>query len=186
MSCFKKTLLLPLVAGALLLKACTPLLNSFPEGVQEKLGQVYVENIPERSGQYLRLRLMKTLGTDQIQKPRYTLSTSLQKTTKGSGVALDGTVTRVRSTVTLSYTLQDKRTGKVLKKGTLKSHGGYNYAAAAFYANTVSEQADEEALLETLCSLLVLELARCLEKDEGRLAPLPRQSLDSPVPLRAS
>ena len=73
------------------------------------------------------------------------------------------TIVRKRSTVTLTYTLRDKGTGKVMTQGTLRAHGGYNFTTSDFYANTVSIQADEEAILDTLCGLLILDLGRFFE-----------------------
>jgi len=174
--------------GCVVMGACAPVLTSFPGGVQEHLSHMCVENIPERSGQYFRLALLKELGLDQVKDVRYKLAVTLLKEDVTSGVAQDTTIVRKRSTVTLTYTLRDKGTGKIMTQGTLKAHGGYNFTTSDFYANTVSIQADEEGILDTLCGLLILDLGRFFESSQisptavSTVASKPQAPVLSPSP----
>lgn len=140
--------------------ACTPLLTSYPEGVQTQLRAMKVDTIPDRTGQYLRMRLLKMLDGEGTPVPtRYRLATQLAKQETIIGIGKDATTRRMRVTMDLTYILRDTSTGKSLKQGTLKTYGSYNYILEGFYANTVSSEAVQFQILDMLSSLLVLELA---------------------------
>jgi hypothetical protein len=160
-------------------------MTSFPEGVQDKLRGIKVATIPDRSGQYLRLSLIKTLTPAEFSPTPYFLEIRLAKTETTSGIGKDATIRRMRLTTTLTYTLREKETGHPLTQGTLKAHGSYNYLLDGFYANSVSREAAEFETLDMLSSLVVLELGRYFsdpsEKDSHTPQPVsPAQNWGQP------
>jgi hypothetical protein len=70
----------------------------------------------------------------------------------------DGTTRRVRTTVSVTYTLTLITTGNQVFSNTLQTHSSYNYLSEGYYANTVSEQASERSCLEVLANLIALDL----------------------------
>ncbi len=142
----------------LFLAGCVPLLNSFPEDVQHAFQSIKIETIPERNGQFLKNRLEKILTPEGNSPCRYRLRTQITKTEQLMGMGKDGTTRRVRTTVSVTYTLTLIATGDQVFSNTLQTHSSYNYLSEGYYANTVSEQASERSCLEVLANLMALDL----------------------------
>lgn len=148
------------------ISGCTPLLTSYPGGVQVQLKSVAVENIPDYSGQYLRIALTKMLTPEGCEKPKYRLFVKLKKTQSAVGLTHQATSNRVRLSMEAQYTLKAQENRKTLLKNTLLAHSSYTYMPGGFYSNTISGEAAERESLEIIAQNLFLDLGQFFSKTQ--------------------
>lgn len=150
----------------LFLKGCAPLLTSFPGGVQDKLRQTYVRSIDDRRGQYMRLRLMQKIDSENTDLYRYFLQISLDSNEHVLALSEKGLAVRNRLTTTATYTLFDQN-GDKLTSGNLKAHGSYNLVENEIFAVTSARKMAEEANIDRLIDNLILNLAFFFERSNA-------------------
>src|SRR6056300_1217972 len=105
------------------LSGCAPLITSYPGGVQDQLGRVFVLNISGTIGQYMRLRLLSKLPASKDYL--YTLEIGLSTSDYPMVVSSEGLSVRGRMTTKATYVLRDRETQEVLTQGEISSHGSY-------------------------------------------------------------
>lgn len=147
-----------LIVLCFLLSACgfTPL---YKDGGKAPHAAIWVPNIPNREGQFLRNLLIDRLYAQGApETPRYALSvTKLNKIVHSLGIRKDATSTRGQMEITARLTLQDPATGAALLQRDLAASGGFNRLDNR-YATVVSEQAATEAVLRELSNTIMTEI----------------------------
>ena len=122
-----------------------------PVGVESKLQQVWISNIPDREGLFLRNALINRFyrnGTPE--NPKYVLSVQpVRETTRDLDITVDADATRGQLTLSTAIELSDRDTGEVLVKQNLRAITSYNILGSEF-TNRVSEQNTRENALEDL------------------------------------
>lgn len=128
-------------------------------GAAAKYANVEIDNIPHRSGQYLRNQLIDRLyldgrpsGADYLLRvaPLKTVTTSL-------GIRKDATSTRAMAETGTTMQLVEKASGRVLLQRDLRATGGYNLLDNQF-ATIISRQSVSDHMLEELADEIVAEL----------------------------
>jgi LPS-assembly lipoprotein len=120
---------------------------------------IFIANIPDRNGQYLRNQLIDRLYLDgRPADPAYTLTvTNLQQTTTNLGIRRDATATRAMYELDASMTLKDNASGKILLQRNVRAVGGYNELDNQF-ATLVSRQNLRDNMLQELSDTIVSQL----------------------------
>lgn len=131
-------------------------------GVQEtniQLQHVFIANIPDREGQYLRNALIdRFYRTGRPVDPAYTLRiTSLNESKRDLDVTIDSDATRGQLKLTASMVLTDNQTGQALLNRSLMAVTSYNILASEF-TNRVSEQNARENALNDLARQIEMQL----------------------------
>lgn len=116
--------------------------------VTQALGGIYIESIPDQSGQFLRNKLMdRFYYQGRPATPTSYLSVSVQTTETDLGIQKDATATRSRMDMTAKYTLRDTNK-KALVSGTAHSVASYSKLAAQYGTLATQRNANERALTE--------------------------------------
>ena len=141
-----------------LLLGCSPILTSFPEGVQTQFKKVFVRVIEDRRGQYMRLQLIKKMQSNTHAPYHCFLEVSLQTHKSILALSEEGVAVRDRLTTTATYRLLNKDE-ETLTSGTLTAHGSYNLIEDEFFAVTSAQKMAEEANIDRLTNTLLLAVA---------------------------
>jgi LPS-assembly lipoprotein len=133
------------------------------------LAAVYVDIIPNRSGQLLRQALQAQLEGAANEAPkRYTLSVSYAEAIQGLDVQADNSTTRNRDVGTASWSLHASDTPLVwLAGGTVRSVDGYNIIDQQFFYQDLEEDATQRRLAEALANQIVLAVGVFFDKHPG-------------------
>lgn len=130
--------------------------------LRQELGAVFVETIPERSGQVLRNLLIGQLGFgDDPAAPRYTLHVQLHETINALGIRADATSSYGRLAISARYTLTDTTTGKPILTDTTRAFSGYTIVDSEYAALTAQRDARQRVLrqlAETLSRRIAAKL----------------------------
>ncbi|TAL30970.1 MAG: hypothetical protein EPN97_11580 [Alphaproteobacteria bacterium] len=120
---------------------------------------VEIDNIPDRSGQYLRNQLIDRLYLDgRPSGTVYALKVApLRTVTTSMGIRRDATSTRAMAEVGTTMQLVEKATGRVLLQRDMRATGGYNLLDNQF-ATIVSRQSVSEHMLDEIADDIVTEL----------------------------
>ena len=150
-----------------LLTACgfRPMYGSNGEttsALRQDLAAVFVETIPERSGQVLRNRLIEQLGfgNDPVA-PSYTFSVQLVEAISALGIREDATSSYGRLTITARYILTDTATGKPILTDTTRAFSGFPIVDSEYAALTAQRDARQKVLqqlAETLARRVTVKL----------------------------
>lgn len=141
------------VSGLLLLvSACgfTPMYGSSPSGhdAQSMLGSIAIDNIPDRTGQYLRNRLIdrfNAAGTPS--SPHYRLSLSpVQENRTELDITKTADTTRVQMRLSSRAVLRDSASGEILLTRTLSTTTSYNILSSQFTTRVSEDNARRNAL----------------------------------------
>ena len=152
---------------AVLLTACgfRPMYGSTgatTSALRQDLSAVFVETIPERSGQVLRNLLIEQLGFgNDPTAPRYRLNVQLIETINALGIREDATSSYGRLTITARYTLTDTATGKPILTDTTRAFSGYTIVDSEYAALTAERDARQKVLRqlsETLARRVAVKL----------------------------
>lgn len=129
-------------------------------GVEERLAQIEIGNIPDREGQFLRNALIDRFYRDgRPTDPAYTLRiTEIQETSRNLDVTIDSDTTRGQLSLKTSIQLINKADGKTLLTRNLRSIASYNILQNEF-ANRVSEQSTREHALDDLARQVEEQIA---------------------------
>lgn len=147
----------------ILLGACgfQPIHAQSAEGgaLSARYADIYIDNIPDRDGQYLRNLLIDRLYLNsRPENSRYTLKIApLQKEIVNIGIRKDATSTRGRMEITSVLQLISNETGKPVLERDLRSVGAYNQLDNQF-ATLISRENLVENILEEMSDNIVTDL----------------------------
>lgn len=140
-----------LVAGCSVTPLVTPL-------VQGKLSHTYVENIPERWGQYLHMSLRRKIAPFKTPVV-YKLYVTLDEKKSNFAINADGTVARVRMTITASYRLVQAHDQREIDAGEVVQSEGYNVVFGSYLSSTTVEEFTRRLIMDELAEDLFQRVA---------------------------
>jgi LPS-assembly lipoprotein len=127
---------------------------------QRELASVFVENIPERPGQELRLALQERLNDDSGTPSAYNLRVSFGISGQGIAIDTNDIATRLRLIGTASWSLVDhdpKRT--TLTTGSAQAIDGVNIFDSQYFAADLEVEAEQKRIAENLATQIATQLA---------------------------
>jgi LPS-assembly lipoprotein len=127
---------------------------------QRDLSTVFVENIPERPGQLLRLALQERLGDDSGTPASYDLHVSFGIAGQGIAIETNDIATRLRLIGTASWSLLDhdpKRT--TLTTGSAQALDAVNIFDSQYFAADLEVEAEQKRIAENLATQIATQLA---------------------------
>lgn len=156
---------LALIAALCLLTACgfTPVYgtanNPPSQTVSAQMSQIYIDNIPNRSGQILRNHLIDQFYRDgRPANAAYQLSVQdLHEQTIDLDVTKTSDSTRAQLRIDAVMTLIDKNTGKTLLTRNLRTITSYNILGSEF-ATRITENDARENALKALAEQIEIQL----------------------------
>jgi len=133
--------------------------------IQSDFGQVAIENIPDRDGQYLRNALIDRFYRDgRPVQPKYKLMVQpIRETTTDLDITKSSDATRGQLKLTTSMSLVDTGTGETVLKRNLISIGSYNILGSEF-TNRVTEQNTRDNALNDLARQIELQVGLYLKR----------------------
>lgn len=137
--------------------------------VQDRLGDINVLLIPERSGQLLRQALQSRLERGgEGRAPRYDLSVQYVLSTEPIAIQRDNSTSRLRVIGTASWALlaQDAQR-RTIANGTAREVDGYNFINQQFFASELTSQAVQRRLSEALAAQITTQLAMHFNRQAG-------------------
>ncbi len=125
------------------------------------LPSVYVDIIPNRTGQMLREALQARLeGSSTGVAKQFTLTVAYSDTVQALGVQPDNSSTRNRDVGLAVWSLRSAANSAVqVSGGTVRSLDGYNIIDEQFFYATLSEEAAERRLASALADQIVQGVA---------------------------
>lgn len=123
------------------------------------LNTIYIDPIPNRTGQILRNKLRTLLHSSSTQDFRYVLSVSMKFHKKDFGILTDATASRSEIVVTGTYTLKEKDTQKILLSRNLETSSNFNLITDADYSLIVAEDTSVKTAIDLLAQDIQLSLA---------------------------
>jgi LPS-assembly lipoprotein len=125
------------------------------------LGQVFVDVIPDRSGQLLRQALQARLeGSSSAAAKTYELAISYSISQEGLSITQDNSVTRLRSVGQASWVLKTVAVPqRTVRSGSVRALDGYNQLNEQYFYSTLENEAVERRLAETLADQIAQQLA---------------------------
>jgi len=155
---FVRTLLL---STFLFLAACgfKPLYSS-QTTAKQSFNAVFIDNIPDREGQYLRNALMDRLyNQGRPGTPQYNLNVSaIHQQRRDLDITKSSSATRAQLQVNTTITLSDSKTGSILLKRDLRALTSYNILQSQF-TTRVSEDDAQRSALDDLARQIEQQLA---------------------------
>lgn len=120
-------------------------------GVEEKLEQISISNIPDREGQFLRNELItRFYRSGRPASPQWSLDLErISESLTDLDITKDAEASRGRLRLATSLQLKDLKTGETVLKHSIISIASYNILASEF-TNRVSEQNARENALKDL------------------------------------
>lgn len=127
---------------------------------EDKLGDIFIANIPDAEGQYLRNALIdKFYRRGRPANPNYTLDIQpLQETVIDLDVTIESETTREQLNITSSMQLVEKGSGKVLLNRPLRASASYNVLGSQ-YTTIVTETDAREAALNDIARQVETQLS---------------------------
>ncbi|MGK9233036.1 hypothetical protein KXS07_15395 [Inquilinus limosus] len=124
--------------------------NSVGAAMSDRLAQVNVGVIGDRSGQVLRTELIRTLNPQgRPAQPAYDLGVSLVESQQDVNLISDLTTTRKNLTLTASFVLTDRKTGQPVFSDSVTEITSFNILADQ-YTTLVGERDARERALHSL------------------------------------
>ncbi|MCB9990202.1 MAG: hypothetical protein H6867_02335 [Rhodospirillales bacterium] len=122
--------------------------------------QVYIDNIPDREGQYLRNALIdKFYRSGRPAHPAYTLSIQpIQESRSDLDITKSSDATRAQLRLSTVMTLTEQATGREIMRRKLTSITSYNILQSQF-TTRVSEQSTRQNALDDLARQVETQLA---------------------------
>jgi LPS-assembly lipoprotein len=127
---------------------------------QRELSTVFVENIPERPGQVLRLALQERLGDDSGTSANYDLRVSFGVAGQGIATEIDDISTYLRLIGTANWALlahDPKRT--ILTSGSAQALDGVNIFDSQYFAADLEVEAEQKRIAENVATQIATQLA---------------------------
>lgn len=145
--------------------------TSSQETGKSNLNQVYIGNIPDREGVYLRNALLDSFysgGAPNDTAARYVLDVSpVEVTRQDLDTTQDDDATRRLLTVRTSLRLKDRTNGRTVLKRDIVSYVSYNILSSQFTTN-VSEQDSLEDALNDLSRQITTQIQLYFKRSEGK------------------
>jgi LPS-assembly lipoprotein len=137
------------------------------EAAGSGLAQIYIDNIPDRDGQYLRNALIdRFYRNGKPQDPRYVLHVSdLDETLTDLDITKSSSATRGQLRLDAYVTLVDHRGGATVMKRKVLSITSYNILQSQF-TTRVSEQAARQSALDDLAGQIERQVALFVKAEE--------------------
>lgn len=133
--------------------------NSAGAAMSDRLGQVNVGVIGDRSGQIMRTELIRMLNPQgRPDKPAYDLAVTLAESQQDVNLISDLTTTRRNLTMTASFVLTDRKTGQPAFSDSASEITSYNILADQ-YTTLVGERDARERALRSLSEDIRTRLA---------------------------
>lgn len=130
-------------------------------GVQERLGEINVLLLPERSGQLMRQALMTRFerGGGGVAR-RYDLAVQYSLGSEAIAIQRDNSTSRVRLIGTASWTLmaQDAQR-RTIASGSAREADAYNVINQQFFAAELTSNAVQRRIVEALAEQIATQLA---------------------------
>jgi LPS-assembly lipoprotein len=130
-----------------------------PQSVVQALNDIYIETIPDRSGQKLRNHLIDRLvqsGGASKSEATYTLTVaSVSEKIYGINIAKDDTATRSQIRLNTSFTL--KRDGQIILSRTASAVSSFNILSSQ-YTTLVTQEAARGQTIEQLSDQIITQL----------------------------
>ena len=125
------------------------------------MAAVFVDIIPNRSGQLLRQALQSRLeGSTSGVGKRYTLDVGYSESVQGVGVQSDNSTTRNRDVGNAVWSLHSADNSAVqIAGGSVRSLDGYNIIDEQFFYADLSQEAVQRRLAEALADQIVQGIA---------------------------
>lgn len=135
--------------------------------VVSDLSTVFIDEIPEHTGQILRRRLMSRISPKgNPENPKYELSAYIVEASEyQQAIRLDNMATRTTLIYTAEYVLKSFPEGKVLLKDRTTSRASYNILESP-YATDVAEEDAKKRMMEIIGDNISLRVATYL-KNKG-------------------
>ena len=147
----KRIIELGLVGAAVMtLTACgfRPLYatESTPAGISTYFNEIYVQDIPGRTGVVLRNQLMDAFTPGGTPKASaYRLEVTMKDQKEGLAIQENTDITRYNYTLTVNFTLRDAVTGQEMYKGISRAIAAYNVVNSQFGTVIAQRDAEERA-----------------------------------------
>ena len=150
----------------LLLTACgfTPMHGKYSaqntQILQDTLSSIYIENIPDREGQFLRNELIdRFYQNGRPKQPAYKLRIeNINETITDLDITKSSDATRAQLRLTTKLSLQDTQTSAIVLRRDLTAITSYNILQSQF-TTRVSEQDARENALNELAAQIERQLA---------------------------
>jgi len=125
------------------------------------LGAVFVDIIPNRTGQLLRQALQQRLeGSDGDVPKRYELGVLYGLTGEGLGTQADNSTTRQRDVATAIWSLRTAGpAGTQITTGHARAVDGFNVIDEQFFYSDLAEDASQHRLAEALADQISQQIA---------------------------
>lgn len=121
--------------------------NSVGTAMSDRLGQVNVGIIGDRSGQILRTELIRMLNPQgRPAQPAYDLSVSIAESQQDVNLISDLTTTRKNLTLTASFVLTDRKTSQPVFSDSVSEITSFNILADQYTTLVGERDARERAL----------------------------------------
>ncbi len=122
--------------------------RDMPVGVEEKLEQVSISNIPDREGQYLRNALIdRFYRSSRPASPAYALSIRpITENLSELDITKTSDTTRAQLRLNTAMVLQDLRTGETVLSRSLNAITSYNVLGNEFATRVTEDNARKNAL----------------------------------------
>jgi LPS-assembly lipoprotein len=136
-------------------------------GVEDKLAQIEIENIPDREGQFLRNALITNFYREgRPASPRLKLNVSaIQENNRELDITKNADATRGQLSMQATIVLSDSTSGEMLLQRRVQSTASYNILTSEF-ANRVSEQNTRENALTDLARQIEQHVVLYLKKTQ--------------------
>lgn len=129
--------------------------------VSERLGEIQVGLIPERSGQLLRQALVSRLERDGAKvAKRFDLLVQLSLTADPNAIQLDNSASRVRliGIATWMLVAQDAQKTTVAS-GSARELDGYNIVNQQFFSAELASSAVQRRMMDALADQITIQIA---------------------------
>ncbi|MGI4747471.1 MAG: hypothetical protein ACRYGI_01020 [Janthinobacterium lividum] len=151
-------LMLPLAVSAC---GFHPLYGDGNEAAVTKLPDIFVQNIPERSGQELRLALQQRLaGTSEAEPQGYVLAVNLSSSSESVGIHGDNTSERNRVVGRAHWSLSAVLPATTsVASGDVRTVDGYNIINEQYFAASIANETTQQRVANNLADAITLQLA---------------------------
>ena len=151
--------LLPLA----LLASCGfhPLYGDADQSAIAKLPDIFVQSIPDRSGQELRLALQQRLaGTSEAEPQGYTLAVNLSSSSESVGINGDNSSERNRVVGRAHWVLSSVSPAPVqVTTGDVRTVDGNNVINEQYFASSLANETTQQRVANNLADAITLQLA---------------------------
>ena len=133
--------------------------------VTTQLSGIEVANLPDRSGQQLRLLLTDRLQGSGATAPLYRLEVGFNERRRDLGLQKDATATRAQLTLRAEYKLIRLSDGATAAKGDVRSVASYNILQSP-YGSLITEKDARSRALAELADSITRRLSLALKAPE--------------------